>query len=115
MLVLGVFLEGTKESLLGKVHLGQQESTEGWWRWSSVDRAWCCEMWDSGLIQGGGTTWWWAGFMGLCTLSVDAARSGVQSGTWLHDDSEASLCCVEPFLRTKQTTDKKKKNPDHQE
>ena len=74
-----------------------------------MDRAWCCEMWDSGLIQGGGTRWWWEGFMGLCTLSVDAARSGVQSGTWLHDDSEASLCCVEPFLRTKQATDNRQK------
>lgn len=47
---------------------------------------------------------------GSCTLSVDAAGSGVQSFIWLHGGSEASLCCVEPFLKTKQTTGKKKKN-----
>ena len=59
------------------------------------------------VVPGGGGRGLWV--CGSCTLSVDAARAGVQSGTWLHDDSEASLCCVEPFLRTKQATDNRQK------
>ena len=59
------------------------------------------------MVPGGGGRGLWV--RGSCTLSVDAARAGVQSGTWLHADSEASLCCVEPFLRTKQAIGKMKK------
>lgn len=58
------------------------------------------------VVPGGGERGSWV--HGSCILSVDAAGSGVQTFTWPYGDSEAGLCCVEPFLKTKQTGKKKK-------